>query len=92
MLLGVVGAGAAVVAPPLATLACRLADPCLALLIALTRQAATFPGASLSLGGPARLVPALGVAACTAIAHRRAAVPDRAAERRRRARLGGERL
>jgi competence protein ComEC len=86
MLLGVVAAAAATVAPPLATLACRLADPFLRLLVAIADRAAALPGASLSLSGPARLVPALTVLACTALAVRRVAALDRAAERHRRLR------
>jgi competence protein ComEC len=86
MLLGVVAAGAAIVAPPLATLACRIADPFLSILVALAGRAAALPGASLALSGPARLLPALTVLACTALAVRRVAALERAAEQRRRLR------
>jgi competence protein ComEC len=86
MLLGVVAAGASVVAPPLATLACRLADPFLGALVALASRAAALPGASLSLAGPARLLPAFAVLTCTTVAHRRAAALDRAAAHQRRLR------
>jgi hypothetical protein len=78
-----------VVAPPLATLACRLADPFLGALVALANQGAALPGASFSLSGPARLLPALAVLACTAIAYRRASALDRAAEQERRLRRLG---
>jgi competence protein ComEC len=92
MLLGVVAAASAAVAPPLASLACRVADPFLGLLVALAGRAATLPGASPALAGPARLVPALVVVALVAAAHhrraaaRRPAAPDRATEDRRRVR------
>ncbi len=94
MLLGVVAAGAAVVAPPLATIACRLADPCLGIMVALANRAAALPGASLSLSGPARLVPTLAVLACIVFAHRRVTALHLAAEGRRRVHhsaSGGER-
>ena len=58
MLLGVVTAAAAPVAPWAATVACRLADPFLAALIAVARWAAALPGGSINLTGPARAVPA----------------------------------
>jgi competence protein ComEC len=58
MLLGVVAAATAPVAPGVATLACRLADPFLLALIAVARWAAGLPGGSVTLSGPARLVPA----------------------------------
>jgi ComEC/Rec2-related protein len=58
MLLGVVAAATAPVAPWVAHLACRLADPFLAALIAVARWAAGLPGGSVPLGGPARAVPA----------------------------------
>jgi len=91
MLLGVVAAGAAVVAPPVATLACRLADPFLSVLVALADRAAALPGASLALSGPARLVPALTVLACTALAMRRAAALERATGHHRRLRRSEQR-
>jgi competence protein ComEC len=84
MLLGVVAAGTAVVAPPLATLACRLADPFLTALVALATRSAAVPGASVSLSGPVRLLPALVVLACAAVARRAAATLDNAAEHQRR--------
>jgi competence protein ComEC len=58
MLLGVVAAATAPVAPWVATLACRLADPFLLALIAVARWAAGLPGGSVSLAGPARAMPA----------------------------------
>jgi competence protein ComEC len=61
MLLGVVAAAAAPTAPWAATLACRLADPFLAALVAVARWAAGLPGATVTLSGPARAVPALVV-------------------------------
>ena len=72
MLLGVVAAATAPVAPWAATLACRLADPFLLGLIAVARWAAGLPGGSVMLGGPARAVPAALVAgALLAVALRR---------------------
>ena len=59
MLLGVVTAAAAPVAPWAATVACRLADPFLLALIAVARWAAALPGGSINLTGPARAVPAV---------------------------------
>jgi competence protein ComEC len=61
MLLGVAAAATAPVAPWAASLACRLADPFLLALIAVARWAAALPGGSVTLGGPARAVPALAV-------------------------------
>lgn len=58
MLLGVVAAATAPVAPWVANLACRLADPFLIALIAVARWAAGLPGGSVTLAGPARAVPA----------------------------------
>ena len=58
MLLGVVAAATAPVAPWVADLACRLADPFLVALIAVARWAAGLPGGSVTLAGPARAVPA----------------------------------
>jgi competence protein ComEC len=58
MLLGVVAAATAPVAPWAATLACRLADPFLAALIAVARWAAGLPGGTVTLSGPARAGPA----------------------------------
>jgi competence protein ComEC len=59
MLLGVIAAATAPVAPWAATLACRLADPFLLALIAVARWAASLPGGSVTLTGPARAVPAV---------------------------------
>jgi competence protein ComEC len=59
MLLGVVAAATAPVAPGVATLACRLADPFLLALIAVARWAAGLPGGSVTLSGPVRAVPAV---------------------------------
>jgi competence protein ComEC len=58
MLLGVVAAATAPVAPWVATVACRLADPFLIALIAVARRAAGLPGGSITLAGPARAGPA----------------------------------
>ncbi len=75
MLLGVVAAAASVLGPlaAVATLACRLADPFLAALVAIAEHTSTLPTASLSLSGPTRLVPTAAVIACTVLARRRAA-------------------
>jgi competence protein ComEC len=59
MLLGVIAAATAPIAPWAATLACRLADPFLLALIAVARWAAGLPGGSVTLTGPARAVPAV---------------------------------
>lgn len=85
MLLGVVAAAASVVRPlaTIAILACRLADPFLAALVAIAEHAGSLPAASLSLSGPARLVPAIAVLAGIVLARRRAAALDRAANDRR---------
>ncbi|MDP9207239.1 MAG: ComEC/Rec2 family competence protein [Actinomycetota bacterium] len=58
MLLGVVAAATAPVAPWVANLACGLADPFLIALIAVARWAAGLPGGSVTLAGPARALPA----------------------------------
>jgi competence protein ComEC len=71
MLLGVVAAATAPVAPWAATLACRLADPFLLALIAVARWAAALPGGSVTLTGPARAVPAAVVLVLVGIARRR---------------------
>ena len=72
MLLGVVAAATAPVAPWVATLACRLADPFLLALIAVARWAAGLPGGSVTLAGPARALPAAVVAlGLLAVARRR---------------------
>jgi competence protein ComEC len=63
MLLGVVAAATAPVAPWAAALACRLADPFLAALVAVARWAAGLPGGTVTLSGPARALPALALAA-----------------------------
>jgi competence protein ComEC len=62
MLLGVVAAATAPVAPWASTLACRLADPFLLALIAVACWAAGLPGGSVTLSGPGRVVPAALVA------------------------------
>jgi competence protein ComEC len=67
MLLGVVAAATAPAAPWVATLACRLADPFLLALLAVARWAAGLPGGTITLSGPARLVPA-AVAALVLVA------------------------
>jgi competence protein ComEC len=61
MLLGVVAAATSPVAPWVATLACRLADPFLVALIAVARWAAGLPGGSVTLTGPARVGPGVAV-------------------------------
>jgi competence protein ComEC len=61
MLLGVVAAATAPVAPWAANLACRLADPFLLALITVARWAAGLPGGSVALGGPARAAPVAAV-------------------------------
>jgi hypothetical protein len=81
MLLGVVAAATAPVAPWAATLACRLADPFLLGPIAVARWAAGLPGGSVTLGGPARAVPAALVAgALLAVALWRRPPPSARAE------------
>jgi competence protein ComEC len=67
MLLGVVAATTAPVAPWAATLACRLAEPFLAALIAVARWAAGLPGGSITLSGPARAGPAVVVLVVLAV-------------------------
>jgi competence protein ComEC len=57
MLLGVVAAATAPVAPWAAHLACRLADPFLLALITVARWAADLPGGTVTLAGPARVTP-----------------------------------
>jgi ComEC/Rec2-related protein len=72
MLLGVVAAATAPVAPWAATLACRLADPFLLALIAVARWAAGLPGGSVALAGPARAAPvAVVLLGLLAVARRR---------------------
>jgi ComEC/Rec2-related protein len=72
MLLGVIAAATAPVAPGVATLACRLADPFLLALIAVARWAAGLPGGSITLSGPARAVPAaIAALVMLAVARRR---------------------
>jgi competence protein ComEC len=68
MLLGVVAAAAAPVAPWAATLACRLAEPFLIALVAVARWAAGLPGGSITLAGPARAAPTVIVALVLAAA------------------------
>ena len=68
MLLGVVAATTAPVAPWVAELACRLADPFLLALIAVARWAAGLPGGSITLSGPARAGPAAVVLVALAAA------------------------
>jgi ComEC/Rec2-related protein len=72
MLLGVVAAATAPVAPWAANLACRLADPFLFALIAVARWAAGLPGGSITLTGPARAAPvAVVLLGLLAVARRR---------------------
>jgi competence protein ComEC len=68
MLLGVVAAATAAVAPWASDLACRLADPFLLALIAVARWAAGLPGGSITLTGPARAGPAAIVLLALAVA------------------------
>ncbi|HKQ00963.1 MAG TPA: ComEC/Rec2 family competence protein [Actinomycetes bacterium] len=82
MLLGVVAAATAPVAPWAANLACRLADPFLFALIAVARWAAGLPGGSVALTGPARAAPvAVVLLGLLAVARRRRSpyLPRRAA-------------
>jgi len=71
MLLGVVAAATAPVAPWAATLACRLADPFLVGLVAVAGWAAGLPGGTVTLSGPARAAPAVVVVLALAAASRR---------------------
>jgi competence protein ComEC len=91
MLLGVVAAAGSVLGPlaGIAALACRLADPFLAALVAVAQHAANLPASSLSLSGPTRLLPAVAVLACTVLARRRAATltAEHEAESQRRRRF-----
>jgi competence protein ComEC len=75
MLLGVLAAVAAPVAPPVAAFACHLAEPFLAALIAVARWAGALPGAAMPLSGPVRAAPALAAAAVV-LACRRARILD----------------
>jgi len=81
MLLGVVAAATAPVAPWAANLACHLADPFLLALIAVARWAAGLPGGSVALAGPARATP-VGVVllGLLAVARRRSPYLPRRAE------------
>lgn len=83
MLLGVVAALAAPLAAPVAALACHLAEPFLAALIAVAHCAAGLPGAATTLTGPARAAPALAAAALLVLAGRRARTLDARDDRRR---------
>ena len=79
MLLGVVAAATAPVAPWAANLACRLADPFLLALAAVARWAADLPGGSVALTGPARAAPAAVVLlGLLAVVRRRPYLPRRA--------------
>jgi ComEC/Rec2-related protein len=82
MLLGVVSAATAPVAPWAATLACRLAEPFLIALVAVARWAAGLPAGSITLSGPARAAPTVIVALALAAAAlgRRSPYLPRAAE------------
>jgi len=92
MLLGVVAAAIAPVAPWAAALACRLADPFLIALVAIAHRAAGLPGGSITLSGPARAVPAaivalvLAAARCGAVRHTCLAPPQCRTTSRGRAR------
>jgi competence protein ComEC len=75
MLLGVVAATASAI-PPLgavAVLACRLADPFLAALIAIAERTSTLPVASVAVSGPVRLLPCVVVLVGVVAARRRVA-------------------
>jgi hypothetical protein len=76
MLLGVLAAVAAPVAPPVAALACHLAEPFLAAPIAVASWAGALPGAAIPLSGQVRAAPALAVAAALVLARRRARILD----------------
>jgi hypothetical protein len=75
MLLGVVAAAASAVPPlgAIAILACRLADPFLAALIAVAEHASALPAASVELSGPLRLLPSVLVLVGVVLARRRVA-------------------
>jgi competence protein ComEC len=75
MLLGVVAAATAPVAPWVATLACRLADPFLVALIGVARWAAGLPGGSVTLPGPARAGAAAAVLLALLVVARRRRSP-----------------
>jgi len=75
MLLGVVAAATAPVAPWASTLACRLADPFLVALIVVARWAAGLPGGSVTLAGPARAGPAVAVMLVLLVVARRRRSP-----------------
>jgi competence protein ComEC len=75
MLLGVVAAATAPLAPWVATLACRLADPFLVALIAVARWAAGLPGGSVTLTGPARAGPVVAVVLVLLVVARRRRSP-----------------
>ena len=75
MLLGVVAAATAPVAPWVATVACRLADPFLVALIGVARWAAGLPGGSVTLAGPARAGPAVAVLLVLLVVGRRRRSP-----------------
>jgi competence protein ComEC len=75
MLLGVVAAATAPLAPWAATLACRLADPFLVALIAVARWAAGLPGGSVTLSGRARAGPAVAVLLVLLVVARRRRSP-----------------
>jgi competence protein ComEC len=68
MLLGVAAAVTAPVAPWLSAIACRLAEPFLAGLVAVAHWAAGLPGASLTLAGPLRAAPAAAAALIVVLA------------------------
>jgi competence protein ComEC len=68
MLLGVAAAVTAPVAPWLSAIACRLAEPFLAGLVAVAHWAAGLPGASLTLTGPLRAAPAAAAALMVVLA------------------------
>jgi hypothetical protein len=75
MLLGVVAAATAPLTPWAADLACRLADPFLLALIAVARWAASLPGGSITLAGPARAGPAVAVVLLLLVVARRRRSP-----------------
>ena len=75
LLFAVRSAATAPLAPWVATLACRLADPFLVALIAVARWAAGLPGGSVTLTGPARAGPAVAVLLVLLVVARRRRSP-----------------
>ena len=84
MVLGLLAALLAPVAPWPARLACRLAEPFLAALLALAHHAAALPLAAPALDGPARALPAAAALALLAAGRARRRRPARGRRARRR--------